>query len=92
VSTRLVSPRSGPPVRSTLSSGGVFFINRKDELAAIDTAGAAVRAHTSCKRDGAATSDPTTRRNYIFGHSSDPDREISIALLFAVIAGKPAAS
>jgi hypothetical protein len=63
----------------------VVFINRKGATAVIEKADEAVRQHPAFKRVGAASSDPNSRRNYVIGHPDDPEREIKLAVLFAVI-------
>lgn len=63
----------------------VFFIDRVRATEVLEKAEGAVRAHTSYKRNGAMSSDPTARRNFVLGHPSDRDREIRLAVLFAVV-------
>ena len=63
----------------------IIFVDRKDASAAIERAEAAVRDHAAYKRQGPGTDDPNARRNFVLGHPGDPDREIHIAVLFAVL-------
>lgn len=62
----------------------IVFISQKDASAVIEKADAAVRAHSSFKRVGASASDRHLRRNFVLGHPDDPEREIKVAVLFAV--------
>ncbi|WP_144628282.1 hypothetical protein [Arthrobacter woluwensis] len=62
----------------------IVFISQKDASAVIEKADGAVRLHASFKRIGAASADPKLRRNYVLGHPDDPEREIKVAVLFAV--------
>lgn len=62
----------------------IVFISQKDASAVIHKADGAVRAHSSFKRSGAASDDPGLRLNYVLGHPDDPEREIKLAVLFAV--------
>jgi hypothetical protein len=63
----------------------LMFIDRNNATAAMDSAEAAVREHASFKREGPPSNDPSHRRNFVLGHPEDPDREIRLALLFAVL-------
>lgn len=63
----------------------ILFINRKDATAVIRKADEALRAHAAFKRVGAKTSQSGARLNYVLGHPDDPDREIQLAALFAVL-------
>jgi len=63
----------------------VLFIDRQDASAVIEKADEAIRDHPAFKRAGRATSDKTKRRNFVVGHPSDPEREIHLALLFAIL-------
>lgn len=63
----------------------IIFIRQKDATAIIDKADEAVRNHDAFKRVGAPSSDPHSRRNFVLGHPEDPEREIKLAVLFAVI-------
>lgn len=65
----------------------IVFIKQKDASAVIDKADKAMRAHTAFKRAGKASTDPHLRRNYVLGHPEDPEREITVAALFAVFTG-----
>lgn len=62
----------------------IVFISQKDASTIIEKAEAAVRAHSSFKRVGASASDRHLRRNFVLGHPDDPEREIKVAVLFAV--------
>jgi hypothetical protein len=59
----------------------VLFIGRKDVSAIIEKAENVIRGHPNFKRDGPATADASTRRNYVLFQEGDRDREISVALL-----------
>ncbi len=63
----------------------IFFIDRKNASAVIVAAHDAVLGHASYQRPGAESADPSIRRNYVLGQPDDPDREIHLAALFAVI-------
>lgn len=63
----------------------ILFIDRQDASAVIEKADAAVRAHSSFKRVGKATTDKMKRRNFIISHPDDREREIHLAVLFAVL-------
>jgi hypothetical protein len=63
----------------------IVFIKNKDATKAIEAADAAMQAHPAFKRVGTPSSEPTARRNYVLGHPDDADREITVAVLFAVI-------
>jgi hypothetical protein len=63
----------------------IVFIDNKDASAVFDKVEEAVRAHSAFKRVGKASSDGTKRRNFILGHPEDPEREIQLAVLFAVL-------
>ena len=63
----------------------ILFIDRKDATAVIDRADEAVREHRSFKRIGSSSEEPAGRRNFVLGHPDDVDREIRLALLFAVL-------
>jgi hypothetical protein len=63
----------------------ILFIDRKDASAAIDKADHAIRDHPAYKRPGPGSDDPSARRNFVLGHPDDPDREIHLAVLFAVL-------
>ena len=62
----------------------IVFIRQKDASAVIRKADGAVRAHASFKRSGATADDPGLRLNYVLGHPDDQEREIKLAVLFAV--------
>jgi hypothetical protein len=63
----------------------ILFIGRKDATAVIEKANEAVRTHPAFKRPGGRSDDPMARRNFVLGHPDDPDREIRVAALFAVL-------
>jgi hypothetical protein len=63
----------------------IVFIDRKDATTSIERADEAIRQHNAFKRTGKAAGDPTLRRDYVLGHPGDPDREIKLAALFAVL-------
>ncbi|HET7388112.1 MAG TPA: hypothetical protein VFJ19_15770 [Nocardioidaceae bacterium] len=63
----------------------ILFIDRKDASAVLSKADQALRDHASFKREGATAAEPAARRNFVLGHPDDPDREIRLALLFAVL-------
>jgi hypothetical protein len=63
----------------------ILFIDRKDASAAIERADQAIRDHASFKRAGPASDDPSARRSFVLGHPGDPDREIHVAVLFAIL-------
>lgn len=63
----------------------ILFIDRRDASAVIEKVGGVVRDHESFKRAGTASNDPAGRRNFVLGHPDDPDREIHLAILFAVL-------
>ena len=70
----------------------IVFISQKDASAVIEKADGAVRGHASFKRVGASSNDPKLRRNYVLGHPDDPEREIKVAVLFAVFSASDARS
>jgi hypothetical protein len=70
----------------------ILFIDRKDASAVIEKADQAVRAHRAYKRVGKSSRDPKSRRNYILGQPDDPEREIQLAVLFAVLPAVPPSS
>lgn len=63
----------------------IIFINNKDASAVFDKVDTAVRRHAAYKRVGSSSSDPTKRLNHILGHPDDLEREIQLAVLFAVL-------
>ncbi|MBN9151526.1 MAG: hypothetical protein J0H56_08920 [Micrococcales bacterium] len=63
----------------------IVFIDRKEASAVLEKAEAAVKAHSAYKRAGKKSSDPTKRRNFVLGHPDDPEREIQVAVLFAIL-------
>lgn len=63
----------------------IVFIENKDASAVFDRVEEAVKTHTAYKRPGKATPDSTKRRNFILGHPEDREREIQLAVLFAVL-------
>ncbi|EFQ83464.1 hypothetical protein HMPREF0063_11126 [Aeromicrobium marinum DSM 15272] len=63
----------------------ILFIDRKNASAVLEKAEQSVREHPAFKRVGTASTEPAARRNYILGHPDDPDREIRLAVLFAVL-------
>lgn len=70
----------------------IVFISQKDASAVIDKADRATRTHDSFKRGGSASADPGLRRNYVLGHPDDPQREIKVAVLFAVFSARDTAA
>jgi len=67
----------------------IVFIKQKDASAIVEKADGAVRNHPAFKRVGASSGDPRLRRNFILGQPDDPEREIKVAVLFAVLAAAP---
>lgn len=63
----------------------ILFVDRKDATAVMAKAEESVRSHPAFKRFGTSSTDPTRRRNYVLGHLDDPNREIHLAVLFAVL-------
>lgn len=63
----------------------IVFIDRKDASAVFAKAETAVASHPSHKRAGKMSGDLTRRRNFVLGHPDDPEREIQLAMLFAVL-------
>lgn len=63
----------------------ILFIDRKDASSAIDKAENAVREHQAFKRVGPSSDEASARRNFVLGHPDDSDREIHLAVLFAVL-------
>lgn len=63
----------------------IVFIDRKDASAVFEKAEAAVKSHPSYKRSGKRSADLTKRRNFVLGHPDDSEREIQLAVLFAVL-------
>lgn len=63
----------------------ILFIDRKDASAVLEKADQALRDHAGFKRVGTTSAEPAARRNFILGHPDDPDREILLAVLFAVL-------
>jgi hypothetical protein len=63
----------------------VLFVDRKDATAVLIKADAAVRAHATFKRVGRSSDDASWRRNFVLGHPDDSEREIQLAVLFAVL-------
>lgn len=63
----------------------ILFIDRKDASAVLEKADHSVREHPAFKRIGSASSEPAARRNFVLGHPDDPDREIRLSVLFAVL-------
>jgi hypothetical protein len=59
----------------------VLFIGRKDVSAIIEKADEVILKHANCKGRGPQTPDPSVRRNYVFFHEGDHDREIAVAFL-----------
>jgi hypothetical protein len=70
----------------------LIFINRKDASAVMEKADEAIRRHLAFKRDGRGGHDRQARRDYVLAHPDDPEREIAVAVLFAVIRGDDAKS
>jgi hypothetical protein len=65
----------------------VIFITQKDVSAVIEKADAALRAHPNFIRDGAASADRNSRRNYVLHNEDDPDKHIQVASIPVVIRG-----
>lgn len=63
----------------------IVFIDNKDATSVFDKIEEAARAHAAFKRAGKVTSDKTKRRYFILGHPEDSEREIQLAVLFAVL-------
>lgn len=63
----------------------IVFIDNRDASAVFDRAEEAAKAHTAYKRVGKFSPDRTKRRNFILGHPEDLEREIQLAVLFAVL-------
>ena len=63
----------------------IVFIDNRDASAVFDKVEESVKVHTAFKRRGHATPDKTKRRNFILGHPEDSEREIQLAVLFAVL-------
>lgn len=63
----------------------ILFIDRKDASAVIEKSEQAVKAHPAFKRVGRSTGDADSRRNFVLGAPDDPEREIQLAVLFAVL-------
>lgn len=63
----------------------IIFIDNKDASAVFDKVEEAVKVHSAFKRTGKTTTDRTKRRNFVLGHPEDPEREIQLAVLFAVL-------
>lgn len=63
----------------------IVFIDNRDASAVFDKVEDAVKAHTAFKRRGNAAPDKTKRRDFILGHPEDSEREIQLAVLFAVL-------
>lgn len=63
----------------------ILFVDRKDASSVFDKVDQAVRYHNAFKRPGIASEDVTKRRNYVLGQPDDLDREIYLAVLFAVL-------
>ena len=61
-----------------------MFCDRVNATLALEAADAAIRAHPCFKRAGEKSSNPFLRRNFVLGHPDDMDREIELALMFAV--------
>jgi len=63
----------------------ILFIDRKDATAVLEKADQAVREHTAFKRVSSRSDEPAARRDFVLGHPDDSDREIRLAVLFAVL-------
>ncbi|MBN9629109.1 MAG: hypothetical protein J0I18_00595 [Actinobacteria bacterium] len=63
----------------------IVFIDNKDASAVFEKVEEAVKAHSAYKRAGKSSSDTKKRRNFVLGHPEDPEREIQLAVLFAVL-------
>ena len=63
----------------------IVFIDNKDASAVFEKVEAAVKVHSAYKRVGKVASDRTKRRNFVLGHPGDPEREIQLAVMFAVL-------
>lgn len=66
----------------------IVFIDNVAASSVFDKVEEAVKHHPTFKRAGRATSDKTKRRNFVLGHPEDPEREIQLAALFAVLPKK----
>ncbi len=63
----------------------IVFIDNKDASVVFEKVEEAVKSHSAYKRVGKATPEPMKRRNFILGHPEDPEREIQLAAMFAVL-------
>lgn len=63
----------------------IVFIDRKAASAVFEKAEVAVKSHPSYKRAGKKSADDSKRRNYVLGHPDDLEREVQLAVLFAVL-------
>lgn len=63
----------------------IVFIDNKDASAVFDKVENGVKEHDAFKRAGKSSADKTKRRNFILGHPEDREREIQLAVLFAVL-------
>jgi hypothetical protein len=63
----------------------IIFIDRAGASEILEKADEALRSHRNFESAATDNPDPNSRRDYVFRQPSDPDREISLAMLFAVI-------
>ncbi len=63
----------------------IVFIDNTDATAVFDKVEVAVREHPAFKRAGKVSADGTKRRSFVLGHPEDTEREIQLAVLFAVL-------
>lgn len=68
----------------------LIFIKNKNASKVIEAADETIRLHPQFVRAGNVSDDPAARRNYILRHAEDQDREIQVAVLFAVIRDRDA--
>lgn len=67
----------------------IIFMDRVNATSLLSDADTAIRAHGNFRRAEREPRDPTSRRDYVLFHPGDPDREIRLAVLFAVIHSNP---
>lgn len=63
----------------------IVFIENRDASAVFEKVDDAVKAHVAFKRVGKSDPDRTRRRNFVLGHPEDTEREIQLAVMFAVL-------
>lgn len=63
----------------------IVFIDNKDATPVFEKIEETVKAHDAYKRAGKASPERTKRRNFILGHPEDREREIQLAVMFAVL-------